>query len=295
MFRLTKLVFIDSYSTGKRAIVNLQGNTNLNGDNGFGKTTMLRVLPLFFGAAPGQLVRQSGTNKSFVDYYLPRSTSYIIFEYERESEKNLVVIFRGDNALRFCFMKQPYDDKFFFSETHEKSNVIAASDWFRTMKLDGYDPSQRFGVADYKSIIQSGLNFTETSDRKRKAIINEHRVLYSFCRRGTSIQNIDLITTAILEREPSIDAIKEILSNILTQNSMAGFEEIPKLTIKSSKLTEWINDRDSYQAMSQCEPDIAELVRLKYQYDDCISRQRTLRSQAKMTFNSLEKEFDVAM
>lgn len=295
MFKLTKLVFIDSYSSGKRAIVNLEGSTNLNGDNGFGKTTMLRVLPLFFGAAPGQLVRQSGTNKSFVDYYLPRSTSYIIFEYERDSEKNLVVIFRGDNALRFSFLKQPYDDKFFFSETNEKSNVIASSDWLRTMKLDGYHPSQRFGVADYKSIIQSGLNFTESSDRRRKTIINEHRARYSFCRRGTSIQNIDLITTAILEREPSIEAIKEILSNILTQNSTAGFEEIPQLTIKSSKLTEWINDRNSYQAMSQCEPDIAEITRLKYQYDDCISRQKTLRSQAKMTLNILGKELDVAI
>lgn len=295
MFRLTKLIFIDSYSPKKKALVNLQGNTNLNGDNGLGKTTMLRVLPLFFGAAPGQLVRRSGTNKSFVDYYLPRPTSYIIFEYERESEKNLVVIFRGDNALRFCFMKQSYDDQFFFDDTSVQSNVIASSDWIRTMKLNGYEPSQRFGVEDYKSIIQSGLNYTEATNRKRRAIINHHRMLYSFCRRGTSIQNIDLITTAILEREPSIVSIKEILSNILTHNSSTGFEKIPTLTIKSSKLTEWINDRDSYQAMSQCEPDIVGLATLKYQYDDCINTQKALRTQVKVMTSKLTKELDAAI
>ncbi len=289
MFSLSQLIFIDSYSAGKTAIVCLKGNTNLNGGNGAGKTTMLRVLPLFFGAAPGQLVRQSGSNQSFVDYYLPRPTSYIVFEYEREGEKNLVIVYRRDHSLSICLLEGAYTDDLFFKQTDDSSNVVLSNEWVKTLKLRGLNPTQAMGVEDYKSIIQSGFRFTGSTDRKRKAFINENRLRFSYCHQGSSIENIDLIATAILEREPSIETIKEILTSILTHSNSVK-SEIPQLSIKPAKLTAWINDRDAYQAMSDCDDDIKELNGLKFKVEESTQLQQAYRYHADTLLDKLNKE-----
>ncbi len=289
MYALSQLIFIDSYSPGKRAAVCLNGNTNLNGGNGVGKTTMLRVLPLFFGAAPGQIVRQSGSNSSFIKYYFPRLTSYIIFEYLREDEKNLVVAFKRDQTLAFRFLKGAYDDALFFNSDDEKAEVIPSTKWATDLKLRGLNPSSSVGIEDYKTIIQSSLAYTGAVDRKRKAVINNLRQQFSFCRRGTAIDNIHLITTAILEREPSIGAIKEVLKSILVHSNQTD-EEIPLLTVKSSKLSTWVNDRDAYHAMCECEEEIRHLTILKSKYEQCIESQKKYRSQAIVIKRQLESE-----
>lgn len=291
MFSLSQLIFIDSYSPGKRAKVCLTGNTNLNGDNGTGKTTMLRVLPLFFGAKPGDIVRQSGSNQSFANYYLPRLSSYIVFEYEREEDKNLVVVFRRDQSLRFCFLESAYSDDLFFIEPKESSHVISCNDWVKTMKLRSLDPTQAMGVEDYRLIIQSGLNFTSSADRKHKSFINESRLRFSYCRRGSSIENIELITSAILDREPCIEAIKEILTSILEQSSSVK-SEIPKLSIKPAKLTAWINDRDAYQAMCKCEDGIKALSTSKFEYHESLSTQHAYRSHAEAMLEKIKTRWD---
>lgn len=94
MSQLNKLVLIDSYAKNKFAEVCLRGNVNMNGRNGCGKTTLLRVLPIFFGSAPGEIVREEGTNSGFADYYLPRATSYIVYEYVRKNDVCCVVVSR---------------------------------------------------------------------------------------------------------------------------------------------------------------------------------------------------------
>ena len=167
--------------------------------------------------------------------------------------------------------------------------MIPAAKWATDLKLRGLNPSSSVGIEDYKSIIQSSLAYTGTVDRKRKIVINNLRQQYSFCRRGTAIDNIHLITTAILEREPSIGAIKEVLKSILVHSNQTD-EEIPLLNVKSSKLSAWVNDRNAYHAMCECEDDIRHLTILKSKYEQCIESQKKYRLQAIVMKRQLESE-----
>ena len=79
MYSLNRLILIDSYKAGTVQEIRLDGHTNLNGVNDAGKTTLLRLIPLFFGERPGRLVPKSRVTDSFAKHYLPNESSYIIF------------------------------------------------------------------------------------------------------------------------------------------------------------------------------------------------------------------------
>ena len=51
-FRLLRLILIDSYARGKTVEVDVGGHVAITGENASGKTTLLRLFPLFFGEAP---------------------------------------------------------------------------------------------------------------------------------------------------------------------------------------------------------------------------------------------------
>ena len=93
MYLLNRLILIDSYKLGELVEVRLDGHTNLNGVNGAGKTTLLRLIPLFFGERPGRLVPKSRVTDSFAKHYLPNESSYIIFEYQRNEQTCMAVIY----------------------------------------------------------------------------------------------------------------------------------------------------------------------------------------------------------
>ncbi|MCO6414064.1 MAG: ATP-binding protein [Thiogranum sp.] len=262
--------------------VALDGNTNVNGENGAGKTSLLRALPLFFGAAPSQIVRQSGNNRSFVDYYLESPTSYIAFEYRRGDEPNLAVAFRRDQSLVFRFLKAAYRDELFINEAGHTATLVATKDWASHVRLLGLVPSAALGITDYKKVIQSGQGYKGTGeDRKKRQLINEYRTQYAFCGRGSSIENIDLVATAILEREPSVEAIKEVLTSIFAQTE--GEERtLESPAISSAKLTEWVNQRDAYLAVERSVADIRSLARLKADHGQQRETQRRCRAQAEV-------------
>jgi recombinational DNA repair ATPase RecF len=91
-FRLTRLILIDSYARGKTVEIDLSGHTALTGENASGKTTLLRLFPLFFGEAPSRVIQSDENNLKFARHYLPHTSSYVVFEYERRGQRVLSVI-----------------------------------------------------------------------------------------------------------------------------------------------------------------------------------------------------------
>ena len=62
----------------------LEGGAVLTGRNGRGKTSLLQLLPVFFGENPNRIVGTETNRLNFAGYYLPRLTSYILFEYHNK-------------------------------------------------------------------------------------------------------------------------------------------------------------------------------------------------------------------
>lgn len=81
LFRLMNIHLIDSLSRGRVQTMGIDGGMALTGRNGRGKTSLLSLALLFAGVEPRDVVSQG--KDSFIDYYLPNQTSYLVYEYER--------------------------------------------------------------------------------------------------------------------------------------------------------------------------------------------------------------------
>ena len=57
------------------------------GENGVGKTTTLRILPLFFGHLPSQIVASGHGQEPMIRFVIPTDASAIAFEYQRGSNR----------------------------------------------------------------------------------------------------------------------------------------------------------------------------------------------------------------
>jgi DNA repair exonuclease SbcCD ATPase subunit len=291
MSQLNKLVLIDSYSKGKFTEVCLRGNVNLNGRNGCGKTTLLRVLPIFFGSAPGEIVREEGTNAGFADYYLPRSTSYIVYEYIRAGQVCCVVASRkpGSKTVGFRFVEGAYEPSWFI-EKKDRDYIIPNQDWKRIMELRNFQVSSQFGVDDYRAIIQSNHNF-QCPDRSKRDRINQSRRRFSFPVEGGSMENVHLVAAAILEREPSIRAIKELLETILiNQGDLAESELL--MQVHEGRVDEWIGARKAWLKIEEQVSNIKSLVQLKERYQRLQENLSDIKSLAEQRLAKLNAEHE---
>jgi hypothetical protein len=78
---LIRMILVDgTLLPGRVDELPLDGHTVLLAQNGSGKTSLIQLIPFFYGEKMSSLVH-SGQRDSFIDFYLPRSSSYIAFEY----------------------------------------------------------------------------------------------------------------------------------------------------------------------------------------------------------------------
>lgn len=79
-----------------------RGGAAVLGDNGVGKTTTLRILPLFFGHLPSQIVSSGQGQDPMVQFILPTTASAIAFEYQRGSD--------NEEDLRLAVIRRRAED-----------------------------------------------------------------------------------------------------------------------------------------------------------------------------------------
>ena len=65
---LKAIYLFDSYFAGKLVRVGCEGHTNNTGDNASGKTSLLNLIPIFYGLTPDKLIQRAGSKKSFVEF-----------------------------------------------------------------------------------------------------------------------------------------------------------------------------------------------------------------------------------
>lgn len=70
MAKLLRVILIDSLCRGEIVEVKADENTCLTGTNGIGKSTFLKLIPLFYGAPAGRMVRKGTNTTSFADHYV---------------------------------------------------------------------------------------------------------------------------------------------------------------------------------------------------------------------------------
>ncbi len=231
-FALRRLILIDAYRKGAITELKLDGHTSLTGANGVGKTSLLRLIPLFYGESPNKLVQGGGVNQSFVQYYLPHTTSFIVFEYSRRGKVCMVVLYasRSGESVYYRFIDQPFASERF----RDDGNLVIGPDLNRHIRKRGEFCSEQItALSDYRSIIQNAVS-----------VNREHRTLaanFSFVGPGGRLSHIEKIVTGMFSRVTNFRDIKRIVVSCIVDD-----KNNIRLETSTSVMKGWVRDYRAY-------------------------------------------------
>jgi hypothetical protein len=218
---LQRIIMIDGHIQGKRTEIKLDQHANLSGTNGAGKTTLLKLIPIFYGLTPSQIVRRTGNRTSFTDYYLPRPTSLLIFEYSNKRGTHCVVMYRhssGDKSS-YRFLAEPFRIDYFSEPRDHKFFFLAGKNLAKHWTLRQLDHSRQIDrVTDYRGVIQGDTNLINRSaeSRELRSLVPQYALTNSFGK----MRHIDKLTSAILGRSGNMERIKSMLADIMQDDGV---------------------------------------------------------------------------
>jgi len=242
-FQLQRLVLIDSYSPGRVIEFPMTGGAVLTGRNGRGKTTLLQLVPIFFGENPARIVGTETNRLDFNGYYLPRLTSYIIFEYRRRDLLCMVVVHASESGSerRYRFVRGAYRSELFLLP--DGRNILQSPDLRRHFKLHGVIHSEAISaVSEYRSIIQGKVGRGKGWQRQR-ALVAE----YAFVGSGHHLTHIEKIVSGMFLRRTDFEDLQRMVVSCIAE----GDAEIA-LTTERRKIASWPEHYEAYsQAMGE--------------------------------------------
>ena len=133
---LNRIIFINSAHI-PYCELKLDGNVHFIGTQGVGKSTLLRAILFFYNADKGRLGIQR-EQRSFDEFYLGHSNSYIIYEVQRENGRFFIQTVLSQGRAAFRFIDCAYERRYFID-----SEGNAYYDWGTI--------SQQIGVKVFKS------------------------------------------------------------------------------------------------------------------------------------------------
>lgn len=260
-FRLLRLILIDSLSAGKVVELPLEGGAVLTGRNGRGKTSMLQLLPLFYGESANRIVTKEGNKKSFIDYYLPNATSYIIFEYQRSAEqKRLVAIYADPSAenLRYRFVRHSFALGQFVTVSNE---LVESANLVKHLKIGGYQCSelQISSLAEYRAIIQGVASGTRDRDRQ-KQLSNLTRD-YACTPINKPLGQIEKIVSGMFKRKTNFEDLQSMVVDCISEQ-----EGSVSLSGDRSKIEDWPRHYRAYREVMALAPTMEAAEQLDQQW-----------------------------
>lgn len=251
------MILIDSYKPGELVEIRLDGHTNLNGVNGAGKTTLLRLVPLFFGERPGRLVPKSRVTDSFAKHYLPNDSSYIIFEYQRQAQTCMALMYASPNEEGLCyrFVDKGFDKDDFIEARKDGSFYPVSCRSLRAHFLRRHIncSEQITACSDYRTVIQ---NLPHKKGQELRNLIAR----YSFCNgsAGHRLKDIEKIVTGMFMRSTDFADLREMLVNCIDEN-----RDSLALELKMETLDDWYKEYLAYQEAEKERDKIERLNQLE--------------------------------
>ncbi|MBF8178391.1 ATP-binding protein [Herminiimonas contaminans] len=214
------------------------------GANGVGKTTTLRLIPLFFGHLPSQIVAAGKGQEAMLRFVLPTAQSAIVFEYQRgpsdEHDIRTAVIRRrqdGTDAPEYRFFNSGFKVELFkgedgiFLDDEQSTKAALIQQISFTQKLNG---------ADYRSVIL-GLRALSKDALKLRRLAGD----YAFGPKP--LPNMDRLVAAMVKDHINFTDLIQVAVGMVQEELGTGTAaDRGNLKLKQSKgvLAQWIIDRE---------------------------------------------------
>ncbi|MDC2888116.1 ATP-binding protein [Psychrosphaera sp. G1-22] len=167
---LNRIILINTHMSGIVEL-KLNGHTNICGTNASGKTTLQRLIPVFYGEYPSRVV--PATRDSFERWYLPTEQSFIIYEYIRsEDETCQMVLSSSGSGVDYRLVSKAFDiEDYAAPSLTDERHILTAKELSRNLKRDGVICSRILNTKEFKAIIQND-----------RAVLSSNRDLLGFAR-----------------------------------------------------------------------------------------------------------------
>ncbi|MGD7034374.1 ATP-binding protein [Methylotuvimicrobium buryatense] len=263
-FRLQKIILIDSFWPGKSVLLKLDGHTNLSGTNGAGKTTFLRLMQLFWGERPSNIVGGSGSKKGFLDYYLPRGSSCLVYEYQRPHGQVCHVMVQSDGrGAKYKFIDAPYRQDFYIGENGLPRDSHSIERLYKTLNAEA---SRFVAVDDYCSIIQCH----QVSSGKRWLRPLQQRFAMGFA----PMTHIEKVIGSVIEKIGDFDVIKQMLIDIsrnkLSQTFLQNEDDQQPFQLNKQHIDAWLSDLTAAREIEAKRGDFDELLQTIGEYKETL-------------------------
>ncbi|PKG74097.1 ATP-binding protein [Shewanella sp. GutCb] len=241
-YSLLRIIIIDSFWKGQVNELDLSGHTQLEGTNGAGKTSLMRLLPLFYGMRPSDIVSKVDQARNFVDYYLPRASSMLIYEYQRPHGQTCMVLVCSDGrGAQYKFIDAAYNSEHFIGDNHQRRSMKEIEGFYRQI---GCDSTSYLAVEKYRQVIQN-----LRSGRKLKDV-RQLQNRYSFCEQSSP--HIDKVINGTIEKNLDFEAVKRMLVAIASDYLARGTgEEKEQISLNKEDISSWLADIQASRAVQK--------------------------------------------
>ena len=222
IFGLESIILHHSFDQvkGRTIRIECRERTHLGGVNGAGKTSVLSLVPAFFGEEPERIVTKASGKLSFLDYYLPTFQSLIIFEYRRYSGLCCAVMFRHSQGKPcYRFVNGSAEETFFAPEIRTlMQSGASADDIFAGLRQQGVTVSKIIDtITNYRAIIQRNqklLKRLPADARWLRALSAD----FGLGNRDTQMSHIERLTHVVLNKNRLLSSFKTMICETQFEN-----------------------------------------------------------------------------
>ncbi|PTT21615.1 ATP-binding protein [Acidovorax sp. HMWF029] len=240
----------DSNPSGRISELDPRGGVLAVGDNGVGKTTFLRLIPLFYGATPSQVLKGSG-KASMIRHTLPDPSSAVAYEYERESDSHLrtVVMYAkdGEDIPDFRIVSAGFDETFFYDENN---TFVTRSEFAQRLHARNINVSPVLQLNEYRSVI---LNERMSSKNAKQMMLlaRDHSL------GPRPLRNLNQIAAAMANEKISFRDLQNIVLERVAEDQATESkrQNVRELKQRREDVTTWLDSRTHMADILKRKPD----------------------------------------
>lgn len=265
---LNRIVLINTHLPGVVELL-LDGHTNICGTNASGKTTLQRLVPVFYGEYPSRVV--PSTRDSFERWYLPHDSSFIIYEYKRDDGQlnQAVLASAGEGkGVNYRFIAKAFElDDYIKTQQGETVICHTMAELGRKMKSAGVSVTNLLNTREFRAIIQNDRTLLSTGSNRTE--LRNYARQFSLCESQHSLRHIEKLAKAVHSKEGKMETIKSMIAAILEEDGVNP----PASRLNPQRVEAWIRESQLIQGFEQIRP---EFEKLEQEFNQLLSVEQRL-------------------
>lgn len=284
MASLIRIVLIDTHLPGVVELA-LNGHTNICGTNASGKTTLQRLVPVFYGEYPSRVV--PSTRDSFERWYLPHDSSYIIYEYQKADGLlyQAVLASAGDGkGVNYRFIAKGFElSDYIKSQNGDTILCLSMKELGIKMKREGIGASNLLNTREYRAIIQNDRTLLSTGSNRSE--LRGYARQFALCEGEHSLRHIEKLAKAVHSKEGKMETVKSMIAAILEEDGVNP----PSSRLNPQRVEAWIRESQLIQGFEVIRP---EFEKLEQEFNQLLSAELRLSSLSRGYRNDETLEAD---